>query len=166
MKRPTILHISDVHLGSDFAFPRMAGPGAVPLIDVILRDTAQNPPGAVIISGVMTTRADANVLFNQGLSFLNTLVDKLGLTPDHVILVPGNHEFPLGDFSPHDYAHESAFKNFISAFFKRSVTYPELRNFVFNNGLRLQILAINSVRLGENQKKTSDMSSGLCTRMY
>jgi predicted MPP superfamily phosphohydrolase len=153
IKGSTILHISDVHLGSDFAFPSKEGPGAVPLIDVILRDTADTPPGAIIISGDITTRADTNVLFNEGLGFLNTLVDKLSLTPDQVIIVPGNHDIPLSKFAPHDYSHEIAFKSFLNAFFKRSVSYPELRHFILGNGLRLQLLTMNSVRLRRETEK-------------
>jgi 3',5'-cyclic AMP phosphodiesterase CpdA len=153
IKGSTILHISDVHLGSDFAFPSKEGPGAVPLIDVILRDTVDSPPGAVIISGDITTRADANVLFNEGLCFLNTLVDRLNLVPDQVIIVPGNHDIPLSKFSPHDYSHEIAFKTFLNSFYKRSVNYPEVRHFILGNGLRLQLMAMNSVRLRRESEK-------------
>jgi predicted phosphodiesterase len=153
VRSSTLLHISDVHFGSDFAFPSKEGPGAVPLIDVIGHDTAESFPGIVIISGDMTTRADANVLFNEGLTFLNSLASRLNLSPDQVILVPGNHDIPLNKFSPHDYSHENAFRAFMQEFYRRRVEYPDLRRFILKNGRRLELLAINSVRLRRESEK-------------
>jgi predicted MPP superfamily phosphohydrolase len=153
LSRPKILHISDVHLGGDFAFPTVAGPGAVPLIDVIERDLGDDKPGLIVMSGDLTTRADANVLLDDGVRFLTGLADRMGVPRECVVIVPGNHDIGLKNFKPHDYSHEASFHSFVKEFYGRQMPYPGLRRFSLPSGRSLEILTINSVRLRHEKER-------------
>ena len=145
--RPSILHLSDIHFGVDFGFPREASPGKTPLLEIIERDFRDDPPGLIIVSGDITSRADANVLQDQGLKFLNSLSQALRVPKECFVIVPGNHDIALQDYRPIDYSHEAAFNLFAKEFHGRPMTCPELRRFSLPNGRTLELLAMNSVRL-------------------
>jgi predicted MPP superfamily phosphohydrolase len=145
--RPSILHLSDIHFGIDFGFPQRSGPGETPLLDVIERDLRDDPPGLIVVSGDITSRADANVLLNEGLRFLRALSDALKVPKECFVIVPGNHDISLQNFAPTDYSHEAAFNLFTKEFFGRDMKCPELRRFRFHNGRTVELLAMNSVRL-------------------
>ena len=149
----TILHLSDIHLGLDYGFPTAAGPGRTPLLDVIERDMRNDRPGIVVVSGDITTRADANVLQDEGLRFLRELSARLHVPPECFIVVPGNHDIALKRFRPQDYSHEAAFRLFTKEFYGQESNYPELRKYLLPNGKSLEILLINSVRLRHETEK-------------
>lgn len=69
----TVLHLSDIHFGVDYAFPTVAVPGERPLLNIIEDDLRDTPPGLIIVSGDITSRADANVLQDEGLDAVNAL---------------------------------------------------------------------------------------------
>ncbi|MET4390098.1 putative MPP superfamily phosphohydrolase [Bradyrhizobium sp. F1.4.3] len=145
--RPSILHLSDIHFGTDFGFPQRSGPGQTPLLDVIERDLRDDPPGLIVVSGDITSRADANVLQNEGLRFLRALSDALKVPKECFVIVPGNHDIALQNYAPTDYSHEAAYNLFTKEFFGREMKCPELRRFGFPNGRTIELLAMNSVRL-------------------
>jgi DNA repair exonuclease SbcCD nuclease subunit len=145
--RPSILHLSDIHFGIDFGFPQRSGPGETPLLELIERDLRDDPPGLIVVSGDITTRADANVLQNEGLRFLRALSEALKVPKECFVIVPGNHDIALQNITPTDYSHEAAFNLFTKEFFGREMKCPELRRFEFPNGRTVELLAMNSVRL-------------------
>ncbi|MFO1097228.1 MAG: metallophosphoesterase [Xanthobacteraceae bacterium] len=148
-----ILHISDVHLGADYGFPSASSPGRVPLIELIGRDLRDTKPGLVVISGDFTTQADANVLQDDGLRFLRELSTELSVPAECFVIVPGNHDIALKRWRPLDTSHETSFHLFTRAFYGRDRSYPHVRSFILPNGRKLQILAINSVRLRHESEK-------------
>ena len=149
----TVLHLSDIHFGLEYGFPMVAGPGETPLLEIIEQDLRDAPPGLIIVSGDITSRADANVLQEEGLTFLRALSGKLRVPPECFVVVPGNHDIPLKKFRPIDYSHETSFRLFAKEFYGREVSYPELRSFTLPTGLKVEVLAINSVRLRHEKEK-------------
>lgn len=149
----TVLHLSDIHFGVDYAFPMLAVPRERPLLDIIEEDLRDAPPGLIIVSGDITSRADANVLQDEGLTFLRALSERLRVPPECFVVVPGNHDIPLKKFRPIDYSHETSFRLFAKEFYGRDASYPELRSFTLPTGLQIEVLAINSVRLRHEKEK-------------
>jgi len=149
----SVLHLSDVHLGADYGFPQRAGPGTTPLLDLIARDFDVEKPGLIVVSGDFTTRADANVLQDDGLRFLRSLATKLDVDRERFVLVPGNHDIALKKWRPHDYSHENSFHLFVKEFFGEPRPYPDLRQFSAPDGQRIEVLSINSVRLRHETEK-------------
>jgi len=150
---PCLLHISDLHFGADYGFPSETQPAETTLLDVIARDFRDEKPGLVVLSGDITTRADANVLQDDALCFLTDLADTLDIPRECFIIVPGNHDIALKSFKPQNYSHEASFHLFRKEFHQRESVYPELRSFVLPNGRKIEILAINSVRLRRISEK-------------
>lgn len=149
----SILHLSDIHLGADFGFPTRARPGATPLLDMIARGFEDEPPGLIVVSGDFTTRADANVLLDEGIRFLVDLSTRLRVPRERFVLVPGNHDIALRRWRPQDYSHETAFRLFVKEFHGEARSYPDLRSFLLPDGRRIEVLTINSVRLRHESEK-------------
>lgn len=147
VKSDLILHISDIHFGSDYGFPGVVGPGSVPLLELIKRDFRDRQVGLVVVSGDLTSRADANVLQNEGLRFLQDLSNTLHVPKECFIIVPGNHDIALRKIRPLDYSHEASFHLFAKEFYGTPIQYPLLTRYRLANGRPLELLAINSVRL-------------------
>jgi DNA repair exonuclease SbcCD nuclease subunit len=122
-------------------------PGKTPLLEIIERDLRDDPPGLIVVSGDITSRADANVLQDQELKFLNSLSRALKVPNECFVIVPGNHDIALQDYTPIDYSHETAFNLFTKEFYGREMKCPEIRRFALANGRTIELLAINSVRL-------------------
>jgi predicted phosphodiesterase len=114
---------------------------------MIQHDLRDDPPGLIVVSGDITTRADANVLQDDGLRFLRALSKALKVPEECFVIVPGNHDIALQNFTSADYSHEAAFNLFTKEFFGREMKCPELRRFQFANGRTVELLAMNSVRL-------------------
>jgi DNA repair exonuclease SbcCD nuclease subunit len=153
LSSPTILHLSDVHFGADYGFPTQTSPGRTPLIDLIEHDFQDEKPGLIVVSGDFTTRADANVLQDDGLRFLVALSERLRVPRENFVLVPGNHDIALKKWRPQDYSHENSFHLFVKEFYGQARSYPELRYFQLPCGRRMEVLAINSVRLRHESEK-------------
>lgn len=154
-----ILHLSDIHFGVDFGFPDSATPDNTPLIDRLksyFEFENKIKIGLVIISGDITSRGDANILFGAATNFLNSLCEILEIDKDQIIIVPGNHDIPLKNADFHDYSHEAAYKNFLKSFYNEDKSLSGIDHFVTNDGLEIDILRINSVRL----RTKSEMNYG------
>ena len=145
----TIVHISDIHFGVDHGFPDLSERGRFSLLDRLRADIvkmANNDVALLVVSGDLTSRADGNQLLNRAEGFLNDLAAACNITTDQVIIVPGNHDIPLeAAFSPHDYSHEKTFSGFLRSFHKKAP--PLLRTFQFQDGQRVEVLALSSVKL-------------------
>jgi 3',5'-cyclic AMP phosphodiesterase CpdA len=149
----SLLHLSDIHFGHDYGFPTSQGPGQTPLLELIERDLREDRIGIVVISGDITSRADANVLQDEGLRFLRELSTRLKVPRECFVIVPGNHDIALKKFRPQDYSHESSFHLFTKEFYGYHTSYPSVRTYQLPNGRTLDILAINSVRLRHETEK-------------
>lgn len=152
-KGNAILHISDVHFG-EYAYPAKPSPGRYPLTQILLTDLKKIGAhvGLVIVSGDLTTRADANRLFNEALPFLHELASQLKIEPQQVVIVPGNHDIPLKDHDPLTYSHENAFTTFLREFYRTKVDVIQIRRFAMA-GRSIELLTMNSIRLRSKEQK-------------
>lgn len=152
----TIVHLSDLHFGSDFGFPPVASPGSYPLMTILENDLKKQVGkdiGLLVVSGDITSRGDASHLFTVAVPFLHELRGKLGLDPEHVIIVPGNHDISFKDFAL-TYDHEGAFNAFLNTFYQATRKPVELLRFRLPSGRLLEVLPINSIKL--RSKETSN----------
>jgi predicted MPP superfamily phosphohydrolase len=111
-----ILHLSDLHFGSSFAFP--LGPGSSPTIssrleDIVAQACRGRKPAIVVVSGDITTRGEHEG-FVSARKFLLSLLEKLHLDVSSLVIVPGNHDILVDELTPtRDYSIEQAYRDFI-----------------------------------------------------
>ena len=145
-----IIHLSDIHFGSDFGFPVTTRPGVFNLLDILEQDIKRQISikeiGLLVISGDLSSRGDANPLFSVAHPFLHTLCERLKLNLSQVIIVPGNHDIPFNEFTL-TYDHETTFYTFLERFFGMEQERIDLRRFVFPEDQIVEVLLINSVKL-------------------
>lgn len=152
----TIVHVSDVHFGTDFGFPPTAGPGSSPLLEVIASDIhrlAGSDIALLVVSGDLTSRGEASHLFNNAKPFLHELRARLGIAPEQVVIVPGNHDICFKEFAL-TYDHETAFNDFLKAFYDSPRKQVQLLRYKLPSGRMLELLTMNSVKL--RTKETSN----------
>jgi hypothetical protein len=155
LRSNVIAHLSDIHFGSDYGFPDKRAKGKYPLLDILRRDIEKTAPdglGLLIISGDLITHAKSDLLFQHVKPFLLEATKALKIDPEHVVIVPGNHDLPLKDYELTDYSHESTFREFLTNFYKAETTLSGLRRFRLPSGNRLEMLLINSVRLRKKEE--------------
>jgi hypothetical protein len=116
------------------------------ILDDIERQCAELP-GGVVLSGDITSRADANILLDDGLKFVRMLSERLHLSPDYFVIVPGNHDIALKEFEPTDYSHETPFRLFLQEFYGKKQELPGVTRLRAPSGKTIDFLRINSVRL-------------------
>lgn len=151
-----LVHLSDLHFGADFGFPATDGPGMYSLMTILENDLNKhfsNDIGLLIISGDTTSRGDAGPLFIVAKPFLLELCSRIGLDPNQVIIIPGNHDISYKDFSL-TYDHEAAFNDFLRSFYGRPRSAIELIRFRLASGRLIEVLPINSIKL--RTKETSN----------
>jgi len=145
-----VVHLSDLHFGADHGFPRSREPGREPVIARIKEDLniiCDGRPGLVIISGDLTTKADANALLIEGGEFLNQIEQELRVPKEAILVIPGNHDFRLSEYRPTDYSHERPFNLMLKNFYGDYDPDNKFRYFNFPSGRMAEFLLINSVRL-------------------
>jgi predicted phosphodiesterase len=157
LKSDVVVHLSDIHFGEDFAFPLSNEPDKSTLLESLISDIERIAPegvGLLVISGDLTTKANADFLFNDAISFLVKMTERLRLERDRVVIVPGNHDINLRDYKPQDYSHERVFFAAMKEFYG-GLPYglPRLHSYELSSGRRLDVLAMNSVRLRESKTK-------------
>lgn len=75
-----VVHISDLHFGSDHGFPLKKEVGTDSVVNRLRDDLIGifgGSPGLIVVSGDLTTKGDANALQVEGLNFLNALHSEL-----------------------------------------------------------------------------------------
>lgn len=144
--RNGILHLSDLHFGADYSFlrpcsERRIGDDRCTLTDAVMQDLvrigAENRVGLILVTGDFTTAGDwSDDTRNLILREFSHLRDALGLCPEHIVAVPGNHDvvrYPDGN--PVDankfvveqqktYKHEREFRTFLDELTGRSWRDP------------------------------------------
>jgi predicted MPP superfamily phosphohydrolase len=155
-----IIHISDLHFGSDFGFPTSSQPESYPLLETLVSDIKKKtsgPVGILVVSGDLTTKADGDSLLTDSLAFLRGIVEKLKISTQQVVIVPGNHDIPLRNYEPYGYKHETLMKLLLKEFYGHPVNdFMQLHRFRLPIGRSIEVLTINSVRL----RTKSDMNYG------
>lgn len=151
-----ILHLSDIHFGLDFGFPEMQTPNSKPLINRI-KDYFEGKRdikiGLVIVSGDITTRADGDMFFGPAIGFFNELCSFFSIRKEQIVFVPGNHDIPLHKAEFLGYTHEETFKAFLKEFYQKKKELSGLERFITADGIKLDVLRINSIRLRKVSEK-------------
>jgi len=150
-----VVHISDLHFGGDHGFPRDNGMGQQTML-ARLREDLQNVCGGrvglVVVSGDLTSKADANALQIEGLNFLNALSRELGVPKEAILVIPGNHDFRLADYQPADFSHERPFNMMLREFYGAYDPNNRIHRFQFPSGHKAEFLLMNSVRLRKKEE--------------
>lgn len=120
----TILHISDLHFGSDFDERRV---GVDSLLDSLVRDLKEvnKRPDCLVVSGDLTTQGEPGG-HADALKFLVDLTSELGLARKDVVIVPGNHEIDWKEIKrcqdagcPVDELRAAAFRSYQNNLFNK-----------------------------------------------
>jgi len=158
-----ILHLSDLHFhDTRHAFALETSATEHTLFDALQADLEETrggePPAAVIVSGDFTWTGSEEE-FALARDFLARLRSAFDLTPDHFVLIPGNHDIQWSE-EPTDYQPEApvqrpsreAEQNF-RMFFSEAVKYNPTsylsmgRRFLLGNFVALDVIGLNSSRL-------------------
>lgn len=88
-----ILHLSDLHFGAGkHAFATGLGDAfhrtLAAAVDEVIND---QPPAIVVVTGDLTW-SGSEAEFDQAWTCLNDLRGRLGVSPDHFVIIPGNHD--------------------------------------------------------------------------
>jgi calcineurin-like phosphoesterase family protein len=159
IRSPVILHLSDLHFGTDFGFmaSRPGGPTQQTLHEAIVQGLAQMgvpPVGLLVISGDITTRGQ-NDGFLEAQFFLSRLLPSLELSTEQVVIVPGNHDILLEDPQlTRSYSAEQPFRNFLELVCDLGkLELNRLHWFSLSDGRDIIVLALNSIRLRSDATK-------------
>lgn len=152
IRSSVILHLSDLHFGSDYGFPLRRR--EVPTLQQTLDETIErglvqmgSPPiGLLIISGDITTRGEGNG-FLEAQSFLASLLARLDLSSDQVVIVPGNHDILLDDPQlTRNYSSEQPFRNFLNLVYGSNELELNRLHWFSSPDKDIIVLALNSIR--------------------
>jgi 3',5'-cyclic AMP phosphodiesterase CpdA len=158
-----VLHLSDLHFGPKHRFETRRGRVNRNLAALIVQDVRRvyggMAPAALIISGDLTWSGEPNE-FEQAASFVRQLCSDLALGPEHLIIVPGNHDVQWSNHDHNDYDRsraverpreeaEANYRTFYRGVFGLPATpYLQLaRRYLLANWVTLDIVGLNSSRL-------------------
>jgi predicted MPP superfamily phosphohydrolase len=160
-KGRSLLQISDCHFGEFFGFPLEAprhGFEQVRLLDRIVEGISASgrTVGIVVVSGDLTTKGEANFYDRDVVPFLEELLESLGLTKEHIVIIPGNHDIFIapGERTPtREYLHEKPFRGFLRNFYGADIQEIEVhRVFHADEGdWNFSIVGLNSVQLRDQE---------------
>lgn len=150
----SVLHISDLHFGEFYGFPEEDSKAPIlelSLESLIYNDISALPNcniGVVVLSGDLITKGDANY-FAHVKSFLESLLKKLKLQNEHVVIVPGNHDIWLEgtNKATRNFKLERPYRDFLESFWLRKMNEIEiLSGFQTPNKWKMSFLGLNSAR--------------------
>src|SRR3712207_3167178 len=168
MERPGILHLSDLHFGTDYSFLTQGeraniGDQRRTLTHCLKEDLRRagllNSIGLILVTGDFVTGKDSwpTVAREQILKEFKALRETLGLSKEHVVAVPGNHDSERykaeenGDpnalaAEPQTRArHESEYRLFLEELTGRSAVKPLHYYLVYRHAdFDLVVAALNS----------------------
>jgi predicted MPP superfamily phosphohydrolase len=159
-KGSRILHLTDLHFGEYHGYAETDSGGAAgqrSLATILREDLSRlgGPPiGVVVVSGDLVCKGQAND-YSPAKDFLDAIIEVLGLSREHVVLVPGNHDIWLKDVEnpTRDYSHEKPYREFLEAFYRRDIQDLEWIQRFSADGWDLTFLTLNSSRLRTNATK-------------
>ncbi|NCD20136.1 MAG: metallophosphoesterase [Actinobacteria bacterium] len=159
-----ILHLSDLHFGSLHAYQQVPDTSGdtvrqTRLVDRIM-DAVQlssESIGVVVVSGDFVSKGWTDDYFVAE-DFLRDLLERLGLGKQHLVVVPGNHDFKtleaLNAMPTMDYSHERAFRNFLKAYLDwNGPELERLQLFEMRSGEHVVFGSLNSARLRGRESK-------------
>ena len=147
--RTGVLHISDLHFGSDHAYSREGKIERLSLIDQLCSALPESP-AVVIVSGDLTTKGERDGLTAARL-FLEGLADRVGLESKHFVVVPGNHDILVDDeASVKTMANEQNYRDFVQLFYGRDLDLERVHEILLSSGQRLLFGTSNSSKYRAN----------------
>ncbi len=152
-----ILHLSDIHYGSDHGFrldsKKLEGASMRQRIMEALT-AIEVRVGVLVISGDITTGGDLHAMQTTALEEIKALVADLGLQLENVVVVPGNHDIKLLEAEFGSYKHELGFRTFLDQLFGDGVREPDaVCAFETPAGRTLNFATLNSVRLSSRDTR-------------
>lgn len=150
-----ILHISDLHFGSDHGYLRRIGPtnAPEPLAKKIAAGLSVRP-ACVVVSGDLTTRGEADGFLSARM-FIETLTNLLDVHRNAVVVIPGNHDILIDDPTvTRDFRNEQAFRDLLQIFYGVPTELERVHDIRDTDGRHYIIGALNSSR--PRHKKTMD----------
>lgn len=147
--RTGILHISDLHFGSDHAYSDTGITERIQLVDQLV-SALPELPAAVIVSGDLTTRGEQEGLVAARL-FLEELAKRVQLDPRNFIVVPGNHDILVDDEAAvKTMANEQNYRDFVRLFYGVEHGLERVHVVQLSNGVRLLFGTSNSSKYRAN----------------
>ena len=160
-----ILHLSDLHFGPNHAFeidnPDAANPSLAQAIMHALPE--HNRPGIVVVTGDLTWSGSQDE-FEHAYKSLDDLRSSLGLSTNHFLIIPGNHDvgwIPADSSGPPDSPlyrmanteAKTAYQTFFRDWYKTNARpdFSVARRFFVAGGPTLDILGLNSAALQQAQ---------------
>jgi 3',5'-cyclic AMP phosphodiesterase CpdA len=157
----SLLHISDLHFEDFHGFgdPRRPATPGMPHLSSTLTDFLNSRRdisiAAVIASGDFTSRGSANGL-SLAEALLNDVVGCCQLSPEHVVMIPGNHDIWLEAVEHFDrnYIAESPYRQFMRSFYGAPLPEIEqIRRVATTARWEIRFVAVNSARAREEALK-------------
>jgi len=164
------LHFAKARRGEHvWWYPGEAKKNNSSLADVVGRATRDSNIGIVIISGDFTFAASHDE-FDEAYKSINAILGTLGLGPDNLVVIPGNHDIAWtrakGDaYDPSlrvDTAPEEAKKAYAN-FYRRLMKHEANedfsmgRRFLLPGGVVVEVCALNSSSLEQGEKYLAGM---------
>jgi len=160
----SILHISDLHFAvgdkrKEHVWGYTGDLKSSTLVERIVSALDGQRIGAIVVSGDLTFRADP-AEFEHAVVALNALAGVLGLGPDNIVVVPGNHDVKFADDPPTtkkkgknsepapkaSLAAEENYRKFYKKLFRHEPSghFAMARRFVFPSGVVVELCGLNS----------------------
>jgi len=111
-----ILHISDLHFGSDFGYAGTALTEVAGDLMERLLSALPGEPAALVVSGDLTTRGEHQGL-TQARLFIERLAESLCLPREAVVIAPGNHDIQIDGEVTRDMENEQDFRDLVNLFY-------------------------------------------------
>lgn len=141
-----ILHISDLHFGSDYAFHPDGQFYHQEPLEVRISDALPCKPAGVVVSGDLTTRGSNDGLVSARL-FLERLADSLDLPRERFVIVPGNHDILVNrENVTQDFANEQHFRTQLFEFHGSRQDLERVQEFHGADGVHYIVATLNSSR--------------------
>jgi 3',5'-cyclic AMP phosphodiesterase CpdA len=121
-----ILHLSDLHFGTQFGFSQISHSSVARLDDILAR-SCQPKPAAVVVSGDITSDGEHHG-FVAARAFLMRLLEKLDLSVASLVIVPGNHDIIVDELNPtRDFEIEQEYRDFLSLLYNRDMELERIQ---------------------------------------
>lgn len=142
-----ILHISDLHFGSDHGYKSNGDSIGIEksLLDRIVGGL-EFEPVCLVVSGDLTTRGQADGLTSARI-FIEKLAERLDLDRNAVVIAPGNHDIPIDDPEvTRDFSNEQPFRDLLQLFYGSELPNERIHDIRDSSGHHLVIGVVNSSR--------------------
>lgn len=146
--RNGVLHLSDLHFGSDHGYGFRNNHATVPPVALAEKVAASLvvKPAIVVVSGDLTTRGEYDGLL-AARHFLDELLGLLDVSCEATVILPGNHDILLEDPQvTRDFSNEQAFRDLLQVFYGREMPLERVHDVRDEEGRHYIVGTLNSSR--------------------